>query len=129
GAMRASGVVLESEGAYRTDESTLTRDGTRLVYDDIRNLNRWSLGDLVPQGRGFQDLRDMAGVSIVRSYSVLDPQRNVLPRHGRSFTLDRDATVEAFVNGRLVRTIRLQASSYDLSNFPFVQGSNDVDLI
>ncbi len=129
GAMRMSGVVLESEGAYRTDESGLTRDGTRLVHDDIRNLNRWTLGDLVPQGRGFQEIRDMAGVSIVRSYSVLDPQRNVLPRHGRSFTLDRDATVEAFVNGRLVRTIRLQPGTYDLSDFPFVQGSNDVDLI
>ena len=129
GAMRMGGIVFESEATWDGRDSQFTREGSRFVYDDIRRLNRWTLGDLVPASRGFQSLSDMAGVGVVRSYSLLDPQRNVVPRGGRSFILDQESTVEAFVNGRSVRTIRLQPGSYDVSDFPFVQGSNDVDLV
>lgn len=129
GAARIHGVVIESEGAWSGTDNAFSRSGTRAVYDDVDRLNRWIVGDLVPQGRGFQGMQDLAGVSVARSYSMMDPQRNVAPRGGRTFTLDREATVEAFVNGRAVRTIRLAPGSYDVSDFPFVQGSNDVDLV
>lgn len=129
GATRFHNVVLESEGNWRSTDSRFSRDGTRLVYDDIEHLNRWVGGDLLPQARGFQGVQDMAGVSVERTYSLLDPQRNITPRGGRSFTLDREATVEAYVNGRVARTMRLQPGSYDVSDFPFVQGSNDVELV
>lgn len=126
-AARLNNFVVENEFSLNDDE--FRRDGTRVVYDDIRNLNRWVGGDLRPQSRGFQGVRDMAGLSLERVYGLLDPQRNVAPRGGRSFTLDREATVEALVNGRVVRTLRLQPGTYDVSDFPFVQGSNDVDLV
>lgn len=129
GAARINGFVLESEATWDTGDRGFSRDGTRVVYDDVGRLNRWTVGDLIPQGRGFQGFQDMAGVSVARTYALLDPQRNVAPRGGRTFTLDRDATVEAFVNGRSVRTIRLQPGTYDVSDFPFVQGSNDVELV
>lgn len=129
GATRFGAVVVESEGNWRSTDSRFSRDGTRLVYDDIEHLNRWVAGDLLPQSRGFQGVQDMAGVSVERTYSLLDPQRNITPRGGRSFTLDREATVEAYVNGRVARTMRLQPGSYDVSDFPFVQGSNDVELV
>ena len=120
--------VIENEMSWRGDRD-LQREGTRFVYDDVGRLNRWVGGDLLPQSRGFQGVRDMAGLSVERVYGLLDPQRNVAPRGGRSFTLDREATVEALVNGRVVRTLRLQPGAYDVSDFPFVQGSNDVDLV
>ena len=129
GAARINGFVLESEATWDMGDRGFSRDGTRVVYDDIDRLNRWTVGDLIPQGRGFQGFQDMAGVSVARTYALLDPQRNVAPRGGRTFTLDRDSTVEAFVNGRSVRTIRLQPGTYDVSDFPFVQGSNDVELV
>lgn len=129
GAARFGGVVLESEATWDTGERGFSRDGTRFVYDDIGRLNRWTLGDLQPQGRGFQGVQDMAGISVARTYNLLEPQRNVAPRGGRSFSLDRASTVEAFVNGRSVRTIRLEPGRYDVSDFPFVQGSNDVELV
>lgn len=129
GAMRMGGVVFESEGAWDGRDDRFTRDGSRFVYDDLQRLQRWTLGDLRPNSRSFQSVNEMAGVGVVRAYSLLDPQRNVVPRGGRSFILDRESTVEAFVNGRSVRTIRLQPGSYDVSDFPFVQGSNDVDLV
>lgn len=130
GAVRFAGLVLESEGAWDGgDDGGFNREGTRLVWDDIEHLNRWTAGDLQPQSRGFQGQQDIAGFGVTRSYSLLDPQRNVTPRGGRTFTIERDATVEAFINGRSVRTIRLQPGTYDVNDFPFVQGSNDVDLV
>lgn len=128
GAARFSGWVLESEATWDGDRG-FSRDGTRLVYDDVDRLNRWMVGDLLPQSRGFSGVQDIAGVSVARTYALLDPQRNVAPRGGRTFTVERDSTVEAFVNGRSVRTIRLTPGTYDVSDFPFVQGSNDVELV
>ena len=129
GAARLGGVVFETEGGWNGSDSRFSRSGSRFVIDDAARSNRWTVGDLLPQGRNFQGVQDMAGISVVRSYAVMDPQRNVAPRGGRTFTLERDATVEAIVNGRSVRTIRLQPGTYDVSDFPFVQGSNDVDLV
>ena len=128
-AARFGGVVMENEGSWRSEDNGFSREGTRFVYDDFRNLNRWVGGDLLPQARGFQGVQDMAGFSVERTYSLLDPQRNITPRGGRSFTLDRESTVEAYINGRVARTLRLQPGSYDLNDFPFVQGSNDVELV
>ncbi len=128
GAARFNGFVLESEGTWEGDGG-FSRDGTRVVYDDVSRLNRWVVGDLQPQARGFAGVQDIAGVSVSRTYALLDPQRNVAPRGGRTFTVGRDSTVEAFVNGRSVRTIRLSPGTYDVSDFPFVQGSNDVELV
>ncbi|GAA0647641.1 fimbrial biogenesis outer membrane usher protein [Brevundimonas lenta] len=129
GAARFGSIVLESEGAWDGGDSQFQRDGTRFVYDDTQRLNRWTVGDLQTQTRGFQGVQDVAGVGVVKSYSLMDPQRNIVPRGGRSFTLDRESTVDAYINGRSIRTIRLQPGTYDLNDFPFVQGSNDVDLI
>lgn len=129
GALRLRGVVLESEGDFATGDGRFRRSGTRLIWDDVDNLNRWTVGDLAASGRGFQGFQEIAGVSVARSYGLLDPQRNVAPRGGRTFTLERDATVEAFVNGRSVRVLRLSPGTYDVSDFPFVQGSNDVELV
>lgn len=127
GAMRIAPIVVEAEGAY-TDHQ-FTRTGTRAVFDDVRHLLRWTAGDLLPEVRGFQGSMDVAGISVARSYALLEPQRNVAPRGGRTFSLTRDATVEAFINGRPIRTLRLQPGTYNVGDFPFAQGGNDVDLV
>jgi outer membrane usher protein len=129
GAARFSRVVLESEGEWDGQASRFRRNGSRLVYDDARHLARWTAGDLLPESRGFQGSLDIAGLGITRSYALLDPRRNVAPRGGRTFSLERDATVEAIVNGRTVRVLRLQPGTYNVSDFPFAQGGNDVELV
>lgn len=130
-AVNLHGWVLENDATWRPGSGgdEFSRDGTRLVVDDLERLNRWTMGDLRPQSRGFQGVSDMAGVSVARTYALLEPQRNVTPRGGRTFTIQRESTVEAFINGRSVRTIRLSPGVYDVSDFPFVQGSNDVRLV
>ncbi len=131
-AIRFQGIVLENEATLRLEggnAETFVREGTRFVYDDRRRLARWTLGDLRPISRGFSSAPQLAGVSLVRLYSVLEPQRNVQPRGDRTFTLTRPSTVEAFINGQPVRRIRLDPGTYNVRDFPFVQGSNDVRLV
>lgn len=125
-AIRFRGVVLENEA---TLDETFVREGTRLVYDDAGRTARWTAGDLRPQSRGFSGANPMAGLSLERVYADLDPQRNVQPRGQRAFTLVRPSTVEVFINGRSVQQTRLNPGSYDVSDFPFAQGGNDVRLV
>lgn len=129
-ASRLGGVVLESQGIWspESDQETFQRQNTRLVWDDTENLVRWSAGDLRPITRGFQGAPGLAGVSFLRTYSQLQPQLVSRPRGRRSFSLERPSTVEVYINGQIVRRLQLNPGNYDLSDFPFIQGSNDVRL-
>jgi outer membrane usher protein len=129
GAMRFKGIVLESQGTFQPDAATsFQRQGTRLVYDDRDHLVRWAIGDLRPLGRGFQAAPDIAGIGVFRTYGVLQPQSVARPSGRRSFRLERPSTVEITVNGHLVRRVRLDPGTYDLSDFPYTQGVDDVRI-
>lgn len=130
-AIRYKGIVLENEGTLRFDsgsQKTFVREGTRLVYDDRRRYIRFAAGDLNTSGRGFSGSPEIAGFSATRIYSIVDPLRNIQPRGDRSFTLTRPSTVEAVVNGMTVRRIRLDPGVYNVSDFPFAQGTNNVQF-
>lgn len=130
GATRLGPVVLESDGIWAPggDGPKFQRNGTRLVYDSMKFLARFTAGDLLTVGRGFQSAPDIAGFSAYRSYNVLQPQRIVRPRGDRSFRLERPATVEIQVNGQIVRRLQLTPGNYDLRDFPFTQGANDINV-
>ncbi|MCP3729544.1 fimbrial biogenesis outer membrane usher protein [Sphingomonas sp. MG17] len=130
GATRIGRIVAEGEaiwqpGAIGVDFQRL---GSRLVFDDESNVMRWTAGDLQTTSRGFQSAPDIAGISIFRSYSVLQPQQIIRPRGDRSFRLDRPSTVDVEVNGQIVRRLQLAPGNYDLRDFPFTQGANDIRL-
>ncbi|WP_106638922.1 fimbrial biogenesis outer membrane usher protein [Allosphingosinicella vermicomposti] len=130
GAARVRGIVIESEANYQPGarDADFQRRGTRAVYDDQDRLMRWSAGDLLTLGRGFQSAPEIAGLALYRSYSVLEPQAIIRPRGDRSFRLDRRSSVEVSVNNQIVRRIELDPGSYDLRDFPFTQGANDIRL-
>lgn len=130
GATRIGQVVVEGEGVYQPGAAStdFQRLGTRAVYDNQRLVARFTAGDLQTTSRGFQAAPDIAGISVFRSYSVLQPQQVVRPRGDRSFQLDRAATVEVSVNGQIVRRLALQPGTYNLRDFPFTQGANDIRL-
>ncbi|MGL3820687.1 fimbrial biogenesis outer membrane usher protein [Sphingopyxis sp. R3-92] len=130
GAVRAGGVVLESEANWQAGArgADFQRRGTRFIYDDRDSLVRWAGGDLQTLARGFQAAPEISGLSISRFYSLLDPQRIIRPRGNRSFRIERRSVVEVRVNGQLVRRLELDPGTFDLKDFPFTQGSNDVRL-
>lgn len=129
GATRIGDVVLESEAFWQPGANgtpDFQRQGSRLVYDDLNSLFRLTAGDLQPVARAFQVTPNMAGISLARSYSELRPQQIIRPRGNRSFLLERPATVEIFVNGSLARRTRLNPGNYNLNDFPYTQGANDI---
>lgn len=130
GAARLGQIVLESDAVWQTGDgiNTFERRGTRLVLDRPDRALRFAAGDLVTASRGFQSAPDLAGLSLVRSYAVLQPYRNVRPGGRRGFVLDSPSVVEVFVNEQLLRRIELPPGAYDLRDFPFAQGANDVRL-
>lgn len=131
GATRLGDLVLETEANWQPGGAgpSFQRRGSRLVYDDRANLARWSAGDLLTLSRGFQSAPEIAGFSVSRLYSLLEPQTIIRPRGNRSFRVDRRSMVEVRVNDQFVRRLELDPGSYDLKDFPFTQGSNDVQLI
>ncbi len=131
GAARIGDIVVEGEAFWQPggEGRDLVRNGARLVYDDRDSLTRWTAGDLQPVGRGYQALPDIAGLSVFRTYGVLEPQRIARPRGGRAFTLLRPSTVEVEVNGQVLRRVQLDPGNFDLRDFPFAQGSNDVRVV
>lgn len=128
GATRLGDVVVEGEAFWQPGSTgtDFRRQGTRLVFDHMDTVSRWSVGDLEPTGRAFQVTPNMAGLSVARSYSALRPQQIIRPRGGRSFFLERASTVEIYVNGSLARRVRLNPGNYNLDDFPYTQGANDV---
>ena len=130
GAMRLGKFVAESDAIYIPGSvgRDFQRLGSRVVFDDIRNLIRVTVGDLETQVRGFQSAPDIAGISFARNFSVLSPQQIVRPRGDRTFRLDRPSTVEVIINGQQVRRLQLAPGNYNLRDFPFAQGANDIRL-
>lgn len=130
GAVRLGPVVAESDAIWTpgTRGADFQRLGSRLVYDDTERLLRISAGDLETTSRGFQTSPDIAGISLFRSYGVLNPQQIIRPRGDRQFRLDRASTVEVIVNGQQVRRLQLAPGNYDLRDIPFTQGANDIRL-
>lgn len=130
GAARFKGIVFESEANWQPGAAgvDLQRRGSRFVYDDRESVVRWTAGDLLTLARGFQSAPPISGLSIERRYSILEPQTIVRPRGSRSFELERRTLVEVKINSQLVRRIELEPGTYDLQDFPFTQGANDVEL-
>jgi len=130
GATRFHDFELEAQGSAQPGGpgAAFQRQATRLEYDDQDNIIRWTLGDLETTARGFQSAPYIAGLSLYRSYGVLQPQTIARPSGQQGFTLSRASTVEIWINGQLLQRIQLGPGQYDLRNFPFTQGVQDVRL-
>lgn len=130
GAFRLGDVVVEAEGygSFRSNEPTFRRTGTRLVYDNLVRTVRLSLGDIRMVSRSFQSTPNVAGLSVTRLYSQLDPQREIRSNGTQSFSLFAPSVVETVVNGRIVERKQLQPGNYSLQDFPLADGANQVQL-
>lgn len=127
GALRLFGPVIEGESNF--DGSAWYRRGTRAVYDLPDDVIRLQAGDLFLNRTGFQNAEDVAGVSITRLYNELAPGRNVRPTGRRSLRIDRPSDVSIYVNNRPMRRLRLQPGTYDVQDFTFFSGDNNIQIV
>lgn len=126
----AEGVFVDAEAFYDSQgEARFRRGDIRLSKDDPANAIRYSAGDVLYQGQGFQGAPRIGGIAIQRLYEELDPLRIIRPQGRTSFTLDRSATVEVIVNGIPYRTIRFDPGTYNINDIPYAEGGNNVELL
>lgn len=124
-----NGLYLAFDGGYHEDGSAYRRNAT-MFYDDAEDAIRWSAGDTDLRSLGnYHQPVDMLGFGVQRLYEVIQPYRNVRPSGRGALTLERPSRVEVIANGQVQRTLQLPAGRYDLRDFPFLDGFNDVRLV
>lgn len=128
GAFNVLGNVVEGLGTYRDDGRTRWERGdVRFVRDEEELRTRFSFGDLSYRTDGFQSSQRTAGLAIQRNFG-LQPYRSSAPVGQSQLNLDRNARVDVLVNGQRMRTLDLGPGRYNVRDFPFVGGTNDVVL-
>ncbi|QNE32429.1 fimbria/pilus outer membrane usher protein [Sphingomonas sp. NBWT7] len=123
------------DGVYLTYLAGLQEGGrpirqrTTLFRDDEARAVRYSLGDITPLTSGsFSNPLDVFGIGVERLYQTIQPYRNLRPAGRSGLVLERPSRVEVYVNGAVYRTLSLAPGRYNLRDFPFLDGLNDVRL-
>lgn len=129
GALNVEGWVLEgnwnfSEGSDRPWQ----RGAIRMVYDDLNTAIRYQAGEIPVPVRGYQASLPLLGVSMARNFSI-QPFQITRPVSRFEFFLERPSTVEVFINGQSVQTLRLEPGPQDIRNLPLNAGINGVQLV
>jgi len=132
-------IALESATNYRNtvfladlnyqqgQPSPLQRGDVSLVRDDPDSAIRYQLGDLAYPVDGFQAFQTMAGFGFSRNFT-LQPYKVFQPGGQEQISLQSASRVDVLVNGVRTQTLQLAPGRYDLTQFPFTQGANDVEL-
>ncbi|MBW8296714.1 hypothetical protein [Sphingopyxis sp.] len=127
GGKRGVSVFSEFSIGGVTDRQLL-RGQTFIVHDDLERVVRYRVGDFAVQAEGFQGSPLLGGIAIERTYQELQPSRNIRPSGLFRFELSEPAIVEITVNGAPVRTMRLERGQYDIRDFNFVGGLNEIEI-
>lgn len=129
GALNIDSWVLEGSSNYiEGDPHPWQRTDTRLVHDLPDDLIRTAAGDLSYPVQGFQSFQPMLGFTAARNFD-LQPYRVSSPTGQTSFFLNSPSRVDIYVNDRKVQTLQLNSGPYNLTDFPIVNGSNNVRLV
>lgn len=113
----------------RNEDQRWERREIRATRDFFGSAIRATAGEFTPSSVAFQGSSRILGIGVERAYSTIRPFQNVRPIGRRDFEIDRESSVDVYVNDIRVRTIRLQAGRYDIGDFPFASGPNNVRLV
>ncbi len=130
GALNMKSWVLENSSDYIENDpaNPFQRGDTRLVHDFPDDMVRTAVGDLSYPVEGFQSFQPMLGLTVARNFD-LQPYRVSEPTGQTSFFLNSPSKVDIYVNDRKVQTLQLNSGPYNITDFPVVNGSNNVKLV
>lgn len=121
--------VLEARGELEERPTPRWALGdVRLVRDDLEHAVRYVAGNLTTPPSSFLLGLPLLGLGAARNFS-LDPLRQVLPQESFEFLLDGPSKVELLVNGRLLRTLQLEAGAHDLRGLVLEGGANQLEVV
>lgn len=122
------GNVLQGDMNYvESGGRRFQRGNVSVIHDDPDHAVRYQAGDLSYPVTGFQSFQPLGGITIARNFS-LQPYRLVQPAGQQEFVLQDPSRVEVLVNGQPMQFLQLPAGRYSLQDFPFTQGTNNVQL-
>jgi len=134
-----NGLVFETEavGRFGGDERVAgTRDRfdrtfSRFVFDQQEQNRRWTLGDLSSTRQsGYLNSPQLLGLQVTKRRDIFQANaRNLRPTDFDTFTVSEQSTVDVIVNGQVQRRLALDPGRYKLTDFPFVSGSNQVQIV
>nr|WP_010133547.1 fimbria/pilus outer membrane usher protein [Microbulbifer agarilyticus] len=129
--MESPRVILEGAARYDSafQDSRWQRGDVRLLHDDISRAIRYSLGDIFYRATDFQSSPQLLGVSVERAYQDIQPLRNITPTGSRTVAVNQRSSVDVYVNGLFQRTLQVDPGRYQLSDFAFNTGVNEVELV
>ena len=143
--VRAGDLVFESEFSLVNDINSqlcptnalclfdhnggFKRQGSRVVYDSLPTLSRFTLGDTHTSSTTFQRAPDVLGFKLEHSPSLLAPLNPIRSIGSQSFILARPATVEVIINGAIAQRLHLAPGTFNLRDLPLRAGANDIELL
>ncbi len=104
------------------------RNSATAFYDFEEEAIRASLGDVRPRVSGLSSTPDFVGVALERRFLDIQPMRSVEARGQRRLFLERESTVEIWVNGALISRFRAGPGEVDLRDIPFASSRNEVQV-
>ncbi|BDM65244.1 hypothetical protein NFHSH190041_26960 [Shewanella sp. NFH-SH190041] len=123
----SDGINLTWDLYYEGDMDNAFRRGDVTAWYDVHQWPlRISAGDIDPTVGGHLPSVNLGGVMLQSSYAELQPTRVLSPGGNQVLNLRQSADVKLFVNGYIVRKIRLDAGKYRLSDLPLNTGANDI---
>lgn len=131
GAVRIQNLVLEFDGGYDpqlTGGSGLYRRQARAVYDERDKARRWTAGDLQLFGGNLLGGALIGGVALERGRRIFTGLAPVQPLGIQQLLIERDATIEVFVDGQQAETLQVTAGPYEVGALISRYGGRDVEL-
>lgn len=131
GAVRHRGVVFEFDGGIDrqiASGSGIYRRFARLVYDQPRQMRRWTAGDVQVSTLGLLGGVFLGGVGLEKGRRVFNDLEPLTSTGSQQILLDRDATVDVIVGGQRVETLQLRAGPYDLAQLRAQYSGRDAQL-
>lgn len=129
--LNLGGVVFENQFNYtelRMNPELVdewNRDYTRLIYDDVDRMVRYTAGDFLHPISNYQTFFQGAGFSVSRAFDI-NPLFLRSNFRKSEIYLQQPSIVEVYVNGTLQERKLFQKGSLNISDFPFYNGENEV---
>lgn len=134
GASRFGEYVLQydadySEGFAGNDEYEFERRFVRVVRDFPERFLRVSVGDIIPEVRGYQASQTIGGVSVVRSKREFTPFSSFRPLGAGRILIERPSEMQVFLNDVEVQNLRLATGTYNITELPLQFGTSNVEIL